>query len=730
MQFVKSFNLFGVKTKQIPNDTGKGAPTTATKGAVGCQYMDTETGKVYKCTSAIDGVYIWEPLGGGAGSADISYFGTPYSSAVPKDGIDVFKNDGKSTVKLFLFETDNGYDAVVRGSGAIRDYTESTRLPEVEKITRLHIEAGVTSIGNYFMHKAFNLKKLTFENSGNILHLGDKAFAYTQIDGEYEFSGLTDATLNSPFMACPKLEGLTFNSEVKNIPEKAFQFCISLRYVKGLSGLADTVDNKGNTIPAINDAAFQYCTSLQSLEVVPNNVTLGKWVFILTPSTVVIGETETVLSKAGWKGQGTLCFVCNEWADQFKSMKDVAETAPDIPRIPVPESDNQKSDFNKDFTAFWAVLDPAVYTNTELVYKPSAAGQCGFFALFHIYNALHPSTQYDNYSDFLIREIFSKKIKITADVAARIKNSIIYGQLTEKTGLTYAEGTEVTADDLPLCLEYEGTSYGAVGTAYWAVCKVLGWGYKDLVFVAEEQTDSEIEIVETDGVGAKTALLNSLAQGKPVYMSIIGASSTARHGVVAIGYDKETDKLLIIDSTWEYDSDIVKLYYWCEFESIIDPAEAAYIRIFDFPEEAAMNEMNEKLDSLLSAAKFRFVNGVYEKAETSNAVTEIVLEIPDPAKMQVLEFYADDNTKAAIKATAGQGIKYVSSAILNAFAKHVVNDGGKQRSFQIAMKHLEDGSYRLDAEGSITLTVKETYVSFKVNAVMAGKYHWNAYYWD
>ena len=60
MNFVDSRNMFGNgPTKEIPCLTGKGKPTTATEGAVGCLYMDTDSGAVYKCTAASDGVYTW-----------------------------------------------------------------------------------------------------------------------------------------------------------------------------------------------------------------------------------------------------------------------------------------------------------------------------------------------------------------------------------------------------------------------------------------------------------------------------------------------------------------------------------------------------------------------------------------------------------------------------------------------------------------------------------------------
>jgi len=45
--------------------TGKGAPTTATEGAVGMLYMDTDTGELYKCTAVADGAYTWGKVGSG-----------------------------------------------------------------------------------------------------------------------------------------------------------------------------------------------------------------------------------------------------------------------------------------------------------------------------------------------------------------------------------------------------------------------------------------------------------------------------------------------------------------------------------------------------------------------------------------------------------------------------------------------------------------------------------------
>ena len=63
MNFVKSFNLFGVDATQIPCITGSGTPATTTEAAVGCFYMDEDTGDIYKCTAVDNGVYTWEKFG-------------------------------------------------------------------------------------------------------------------------------------------------------------------------------------------------------------------------------------------------------------------------------------------------------------------------------------------------------------------------------------------------------------------------------------------------------------------------------------------------------------------------------------------------------------------------------------------------------------------------------------------------------------------------------------------
>ena len=143
-------------------------------------------------------------------AAEICYFGYRYTDAEK-----VIDLNEEKTVKLYLFPTAEGYDAVVAGEGAIMDFAapqtearNSTGLYDitvtenrdyaqyVPKISRLHIEMGVQYIGDYFMCGAYNLKHLSFADSAQIKHLGTQAFAKTQISGVYDFSGLEDAVLS------------------------------------------------------------------------------------------------------------------------------------------------------------------------------------------------------------------------------------------------------------------------------------------------------------------------------------------------------------------------------------------------------------------------------------------------------------------------------------------------------------------------------------------------------
>ena len=62
MEYVDSYSILGINTRQNPCIVGSGVPTRTTEGKVGCLYMDKDTGEIYKCVSEVDGV-VWESIG-------------------------------------------------------------------------------------------------------------------------------------------------------------------------------------------------------------------------------------------------------------------------------------------------------------------------------------------------------------------------------------------------------------------------------------------------------------------------------------------------------------------------------------------------------------------------------------------------------------------------------------------------------------------------------------------
>ena len=85
---VTHLSIFDVEAKEIPCFTGVGAPTTATVGDVGCFYMDTLSGEVYKCTAVDigeteeDSIFTWEFFRSGSEIVMTEGTGSSYTATV------------------------------------------------------------------------------------------------------------------------------------------------------------------------------------------------------------------------------------------------------------------------------------------------------------------------------------------------------------------------------------------------------------------------------------------------------------------------------------------------------------------------------------------------------------------------------------------------------------------------------------------------------------------------
>lgn len=67
MQYINYIEINGVRGDIPVNQSGKGAPTTSTEGAVAQIYMDENTGDLYKCIQATKTVFTWVKIEAGSG---------------------------------------------------------------------------------------------------------------------------------------------------------------------------------------------------------------------------------------------------------------------------------------------------------------------------------------------------------------------------------------------------------------------------------------------------------------------------------------------------------------------------------------------------------------------------------------------------------------------------------------------------------------------------------------
>ncbi|KAK8896935.1 hypothetical protein M9Y10_014862 [Tritrichomonas musculus] len=159
-----------------------------------------------------------------------------------------------------------------------------------QSLKQVSIPSSVTSIGNYAFSSCISLKQIFIPSS--VLSIGNYAFNYC-------FS-LTNIIFEKPssvifgigtFSECYSLQQISIPSSVTSIESKLFYFCKSLKQI--------SFDNP-SSIKSINDSAFNYCISIDHVEIPDSVNSIGIASFfncssltdILIPSSVVsIGES-------------------------------------------------------------------------------------------------------------------------------------------------------------------------------------------------------------------------------------------------------------------------------------------------------------------------------------------------------------------------------------------------------------------------------------------------------
>ena len=161
----------------------------------------------------------------------------------------------------------------IMGTGAMYDYSATEAAPWidfVEHITKVVIEEGITTIGDYAFFGCTEL--VTVENHATLTKVGAHAFHN-----------------------CNKLKDITLGDSVESIGAYAFYHCHSLKTIvlpNGISAIEEsTFDNSGLTevtipdsVVVIGDCAFEFCTNITTLSIPDSVESIGDSAFLFLSS--------------------------------------------------------------------------------------------------------------------------------------------------------------------------------------------------------------------------------------------------------------------------------------------------------------------------------------------------------------------------------------------------------------------------------------------------------------
>ena len=192
---------------------------------------------------------------------------------------------------------------------------------------------------------------------------------------------------------------------------------------------------------------------------------------------------------------------------------------------------------------------------------------------------------------------------------------------------------------------------------------------------------------------------------------------------------------------WAKDEDDGKYGLAYHPESIAAGAEAIGNILIEFYEQAFLGEVNEdmkqidgKLDNILEGVSFRIERGVMQiptdiLPEEGKSV--IYVEIPHSAGVKLIDWHADETTRAAIEAT--QGTKWVCAQLINKAMSSFANVSSVvhpniSMTYQSALTSVNNGW--VPYQGIAVVKDTDNGVQFAAAALKAGRYEWTAYYWN
>ena len=162
-----------------------------------------------------------------------------------------------------------GGTLTISGEGEMTDYDYSTRVPwndSHDAITKVVVESGVTTIGEYAFYGCRNLTQVSLPDG--LTCIGQYAFQSVSSLTEIKIPSSVNEIKASAFRSCSSISSVDIPDGVTIINDSTFYGCSNLRNV--------TIPD---SVVTISGSAFRDCTALAGISIPNSVVNIGSYAF-------------------------------------------------------------------------------------------------------------------------------------------------------------------------------------------------------------------------------------------------------------------------------------------------------------------------------------------------------------------------------------------------------------------------------------------------------------------
>lgn len=177
----------------------------------------------------------------------------------------------------------------ISGTGAMDNFKKWSSPWDDSKVRSVHVEDGITSVGDYAFSWCDQLTEVKFSDS--VTRLGKGAFSDCTCLSSIQIPNSVTEIGEEAFSYCVRLTSIRIPDGVTEISRDAFSYCDSLTEVKlgsGVTRLGDSAFDSCINLPSIQipdsveeigDSAFNYCKNLTEVKLGSSVARLGHSVF-------------------------------------------------------------------------------------------------------------------------------------------------------------------------------------------------------------------------------------------------------------------------------------------------------------------------------------------------------------------------------------------------------------------------------------------------------------------